>query len=177
MSAAKTKKSESRNSSAKKSKALAASMVQIRVFQNQTLDEIGGAQAFLRRISVLLTPEAVSRLEIKWYAAANKGSVASMLCGILIATNFDDYAEIYDNLRAVDPKKENSSPLHAHHPACRSSTQRKRWRACRPFVCPNYRSRNGLRQRISVRKLWRCADHHDGERSSSVARTVQDTHR
>ena len=33
-----------------KSKALAASVVPVRVFQNQTLDEMGGAQAFLRRI-------------------------------------------------------------------------------------------------------------------------------
>ena len=77
------------------------------MFQNQTLDEMGGAQAFLRRISVLLTPEAVSRLGIKWYAATNKGSLASLLHGIVIVTNFDDYAEFYDKMRGVDPKKEN----------------------------------------------------------------------
>ena len=30
-----------------------------------------------------------------------------MLCGTVMAANFDGYAEIYDKMRAVDPKKEN----------------------------------------------------------------------
>ena len=71
----KVQKSQSRNSSAKKSKALAASVVLVRVFQNQTLEEMSGAQAFLRRISVSLTPEALSRLGINCYAATKKGSL------------------------------------------------------------------------------------------------------
>ena len=107
-------------------------MVLLCVFQNQTLDEMGCVQAFLRRITVLQTPEAVSRLGIKWYVATNKGSLASMLRGIMMATNFDGYAEIDDKMEAVDPKRERESishsfPLHAHPPAYRETTQRKRW--------------------------------------------------
>ena len=105
---AKTKKSESRNSSAKKPKALAASVVPVRVFQNQTLNEMGGTQSFLRRISVLRTPEAVARLGNRWYAATNKGSLASMPRGIVIASNFEGHGEIYDKMRAVNPKQETS---------------------------------------------------------------------
>ena len=48
-SAATTKKSESRNSSVKKPKAFAAPVILVRVFQNQSFEEMGGVQSFLNR--------------------------------------------------------------------------------------------------------------------------------
>ena len=123
-------------------------MVPIRVFQSQTLDEMGCAQSFLRRIAVLLKPEAVARLGSKWYAATDKGSLASMLRGIVIASNFEGFGEIYDKMgaesgRRAKTRNSHYSQLHAHQTACRPTKPQKRWAACRPIVCPDNRSGNG----------------------------------
>ena len=53
----------------------------------------------------MLTPQEVARLGNKWYAATNKGIIASILRGIVIANNLDGYCEIYDKMRAVEPKQ------------------------------------------------------------------------
>ena len=127
--------------------------MQVRLFQNQTLDEMG-AQAFLCRISVLLKPEAVSRLGIKWYAATDKGSLASMLCCIVTATNFDGYAEIYNKTRAVDPKRENhilrSFSRTSQHAARQHRENIGELVSLSPVCLPKQRSGAGLRQRIDV---------------------------
>ena len=72
-------------------------MVQVRVFQNKTLDEMGGAQAFLRRISVSLTPEAVSSIGIKRYAATNKG-LTNNFRGLVMGTDGYQFRRLRGNL-------------------------------------------------------------------------------
>ena len=117
----------------------------------------------------------MARLSNIWYAATNNGNIASMLRGIVIANNPDGNGEIYDRLRAVEPKQCNCLPLHTHQPVCLQTTQRTYWPDCCPFVCPNKGSGNGVRRRNGVLCWWRSADH--GKRSASTARTVQDTSR
>ena len=76
-SAAKSRKPESRGSSAKKQKTMTSSVVPHRVFQNQNLNEMGGSHAFLRRISS--RPECVSRIGDHWYAATKRRALGSIL--------------------------------------------------------------------------------------------------
>ena len=78
-SAAKSRKSESRGSSAKKQKTMPSSVVPHRVFQNQTLNEMGGSHAFLCLISGMITPECVSRIGDHWYAATKRSALGSIL--------------------------------------------------------------------------------------------------
>ena len=54
----------------------------------------------------MMTPEAVSRIGDKRYAATNKGALGSILRGIVKAQNIDGYGEIYDKMRMVEPKAE-----------------------------------------------------------------------
>ena len=64
-----------------------------------------------------MTPEAVSRLGAKWYAATNKGGLGSILRGIVKTKKFDGYGEMYDRMR---PKAEKdilrASRAQAHMP-------------------------------------------------------------
>ena len=53
---------------------------------------MGGSQSFLGRISGMMTPEAVSRIGVKWYAATSR-----ILRSIVKAQNIDGYGEIYDD--------------------------------------------------------------------------------
>ena len=82
-------------------------MVPHRVFQNQTLNEMGGSHAFLRRISGMITPECVSRIGDHWYAATKRSALGSILRGTLKVQNIDGYGEIYDKMRIVEPKAED----------------------------------------------------------------------
>ena len=106
-SAAKSRKSESRGSSAKKQKTVPGSVVPHRVFENQNLNEMGGSHAFLRRISGMITPECVSRIGDNWYAATKRSALGSILRGTVKVQNIDGYCEIYDRFRIVEPKAED----------------------------------------------------------------------
>ena len=56
-----------------------SSVVPHRVFQNQTLNQMGGSHAFLRRNSGMITPECVSRIGDHWYAATKRSALGSIL--------------------------------------------------------------------------------------------------
>ena len=72
-SAAKTPRSSSKSSSKKKPKGKASPAASIVVFRNQSLTELG-INALMRRITNMTTPEVISRICNKGYAAVNKGS-------------------------------------------------------------------------------------------------------
>ena len=87
---------------------LPASVVPVRVFQNQNLLEMGGSQSFLRRISGMMKPEAVSRIGDEWHAATNMGALGSILRCIVKAQNIDGYGEIYYMMQMVESKADEA---------------------------------------------------------------------
>ena len=54
----------------------------------------------------MITPEDVSRISSKWYAAVNKGSLGTMLRAAVLTGNIGGYGSIYDQMRAVEPNHE-----------------------------------------------------------------------
>ena len=107
-SAAKTPRSSSKSSkssSKKQPKGKASAVATIEVFRNQSLAEFG-PHAFMRRITNMITPEVISRIDNKWYAAVNKGSLGSMLRAAVLTCDIGCYGAIYDQMRAVEPKHE-----------------------------------------------------------------------
>ena len=91
----------------KETETMPSSVVPHRVFQNQTLNEMDGSHAFLRRISGMITPECVSRIGDHWYAATKRSALGSILRCTVKVQNIDGYGEIYDKMRIVEPKAED----------------------------------------------------------------------
>ena len=94
-----------------------------------------------------------------------------MLCGIMMATNFDGYAEIDEKMEAVDPKRERESkshslPLHAHP----QHTARQHSENVGEFAARLFAQTTDLEMDYVKESVF-------GKRSSSDAKTVQDTHR
>ena len=65
-----------------------------------------GINALMRRITSMTTPEVISRICNKGYAAVNKGSLGSMLRAAVLTGNIGGYGAISDQMRAVEPKYE-----------------------------------------------------------------------
>ena len=82
-------------------------MVPHRVFENQNLNEMGGSHAILYRTSGMIMPEYMSRIGDHWYAATKRSALGSILRSTVKAQNIDDYGEIYDKMRIVEPKAED----------------------------------------------------------------------
>ena len=78
-----------------------------RHFNNQSLKELG-TMAFMRKMTLVLTPEIISRLGNKWYSAVNKPFVCGMLRNMVLNYNYEGYAAIYDKMRAVEPRQEGN---------------------------------------------------------------------
>ena len=56
--------------------------------------------------SCTASPEVISRIGNKGYAAVNKGSLGSMLRAAVLTGNIGGYGAISDQMRAVEPKYE-----------------------------------------------------------------------
>ena len=61
--------------------------------------------AFMHRMTLLVTPEIIARIGIKWYSAVNKQYVASMLRSLVMCINYESYPAIYDKLRAINARE------------------------------------------------------------------------
>ena len=64
--------------------------------------------AFMRRMTLLVTPEIIARIGNKWYSAVNKPYVTSMLRSLVMCINYEGYGPIYDMMRAIDSKEEGA---------------------------------------------------------------------
>ena len=94
-SGGKTPRTSLKSTSKKQSKGKASPAATIEVFRIQGLTE-SGSNAFMCRITNMITPKAISRIGNKWYAAVNKGNLGSMLRTALLTGNISDYYIIYD---------------------------------------------------------------------------------
>ena len=173
-SAAKSRKSESRGSSAKKQKTVPGSVVPHRVFENQNLNEMGGSHAILYRTSGMIMPEYMSRIGDHWYAATKRSALGSILRSTVKAQNIDDYGEIYDKMQIVEPKAEDDIFAASCAQALMLPVTTGNALAQSSHVClnePLIWKWNSSKQWCSELKAGQGANH--GERPPSVARTIQ----